>query len=364
MRRNSPADEKGRHMTILITGGSGFVGSHTVAALRRRGCAVRLLVRDPAGAARALRPHGVDLAGPAVTTGDVTDPAAVAAAMRGCDAVLHAASVYSFDPRRHAEMRAVNRRGTEVVLAAARAARVARVVHVSTFGAFLPAAGPLTTGSPVGRPREPYLASKAESEAVARRHQNDGAPVTITYPPALLGPHDVRLGDQTARIRDVLRGLMPIWPGGGFPVGDVRDLAALHATLLTGDNGPGRYAGQGRWVPARELLRALRRVTGRRLPAVHLPAAALLPVGRLAGLAQRVLPVHLPVEYGAIYTCRVARPLDSTGTDELLGSAARPLETTLADTVRWLHEAGHLSARLAGAAAGNRLRNVEDTSAP
>ena len=351
-------------MTVLVTGASGFVGAHTVAELCRRGQAVRLFVRDPSRAARALHPHGIDLAGLRVSTGDVTDPGAVRAALRGCDAVLHAASVYSFDPRRRTEMRAVNRRGTEVVLTAARQAGVGRVVHVSTFGALLPAAGPLTTGAPVGRPRESYLASKAEAEAVARSHQQDGQPVTITYPPAVLGPHDPHLGDQSSRIRDVLRGLTPIWPDGGFPIGDVRDLANLHATLLTGGPVSGRFAGPGRWVPTAELLRVLRRVTGRRLPAVHLPAAALLPVGRLADLARRVLPVHVPVGYGGIYTCRVARPIDSTGTDELLGVAPRPLGTTLADTVRWVHATGWISAAQAGRAAGPVGRKEEEGSAP
>ncbi len=330
-------------MTFLITGGSGFLGSHIVAELHRRGHAVRLLVRDPVRAGQALRPLGVDPAQVRMTVGDVTDPVAVAAAVRGCAGVLHAASVYSFDPRRHAEMRAVNERGTEVVLAAARAAGTGRILHVSTFGALLPAAGPITAGAPVGAPRETYLASKAAAEVVAREHQRDGRPVTITYPPALLGPHHPWLGDQTRRLRDTLRGLMPIWPDGGFPVGDVRDVADQHADVLT-CGGPDHVAAPGRYVPTRDLLRALREVTGRRLPAVHLPAAALLPVGRLAGLAQRVLPAHVPVEYGAIYTCRVARPLDDA-------PAGRPLVHTLEDTVRWLHEAGHVTAAQAGRAA-------------
>lgn len=337
-------------MTVLITGGSGFVGSHTVAALRRRGRAVHLLVRNPGRAARALRPHGIDLAELRVTTGDVTDPATVAAAATDCSAILHAASVYSFDPRRRAEIRAVTRRGTEVVLEAARSAGVPRIVYVSTFGALVPAPGPVTADSPVARPREAYLSAKAEAETVARRHQDEGAPVTIVYPPALLGPLDPNLGDQSARIRDVLRGLMPIWPGGGFPIGDVRDLADLHVRLLDGPPGPGRVAGQSRFVTTRELLAGLRRVTGRRLPAVHLPATALLPVGRLAGLAQRAVPVHIPVEYGAIYACRVSRPLDADATDALLGTTARPLPETLTDTVRWLREAGHVSAAQAGSA--------------
>jgi dihydroflavonol-4-reductase len=337
-------------MTFLITGASGFIGSHTAAELHRRGVETRLLVRDPERAARALRPMGVDPAEVRMITGDVTDPAAVAVAARGCAGVLHAASVYSFDPRRHAEMRAVNERGTEVVLAAARDAGAHRVVHVSTFGTLLPSAGPITAGAPLGSPRETYLASKTAAERVAREHQAAGQPVTITYPPAVLGPHDPRLGDQTRRIRDVLRGLMPIWPDGGFPIGDVRDVADQHADVLT-CGGPDHVAAPGRFVPTRDLLRELREVTGRRLPAVHLPALALLPVGRLAGLAQRVLPVHVPVEYGAIYTCRVARPLDDA-------PAGRPLVLTLTDTVRWLHEAGHLTAAQAGRAAYRELISV------
>ncbi|MEU3457596.1 NAD-dependent epimerase/dehydratase family protein [Micromonospora sp. NPDC006766] len=344
-------------MTFLITGGSGFLGSHITAELLRRGVSVRLLVRDPQRARRALEPLADGAAGVPMALGDVTDPASVAAALRGCAGVLHAASVYSFDPRRHAELRAVNRRGTEVVLAAARDAGVGRVVHVSTFGALLPAAGPITSDAPVGAPREPYLASKAAADRVARQHRRDGLPVIITYPPALLGPHDPRLGDQTRRLRDVLRGLMPIWPDGGFPIGDVRDAAVRHADVLT-RGGPAHVAAPGRFVGTRELLRALREVTNRRLPAVHLPASALLPVGRLAGLAQRVLPVHVPVEYGAIYACKVARPLDDA-------PVSRSLVDTLADTVHWLHEAGHLSAAQAGRAAtrkqvGFGIRTTEE----
>ncbi|MET7468253.1 NAD-dependent epimerase/dehydratase family protein [Micromonospora sp. NPDC005222] len=337
-------------MTFLITGGSGFLGSHIAAELVRRGVPVRLLVRDPQRARKVLEPLTDGATGVPMALGDVTDPAAVAAALRGCAGVLHAASVYSFDPRRHAEMRAVNRPGTEVVLAAASDAGVDRVVHVSTFGALLPATGPITSDAPVGAPREPYLASKAAADEVARQYRRDGLPVLVTYPPALLGPHDPRLGDQTRRVRDVLRGLMPIWPDGGFPIGDVRDAAAWHADVLI-RGGPARLAAPGRFVRTPELLRALRDVTGRRLPTVHLPAAALLPVGRLAGLAQRVLPVHVPVEHGAIYVCKVARPLDDA-------PAPRPLVDTLADTVHWLHEADHLSAAQAGRAATRKSTGV------
>ncbi|GAA1272725.1 SDR family NAD(P)-dependent oxidoreductase [Sphaerisporangium rubeum] len=334
-------------MLVTVTGGTGFVGVHSVAAVVRAGHRVRVLARDPGLLGPALGPLDVPPGAVDVVAGDVTDEVAVAAAVRGADAVLHAASVYSFDSRRRAEMRAVNERGTEVVLTAARRAVPGPIVHVSTVAALFPAKE-IGMESPVGRPRETYMATKAAAERVARRHQADGAPVVITYPPALLGPHDPKLGDQTSRVRDVLRGLMPIWPLGGFPAGDVRDTAELHASLFTAPPAtPARFFAPSHYLTTREYLAALREVTGRPLPAVHLPARAMFPVGRLADLAQRVWPWHIPAEYGALYTCacatRVATHADTRGL------APRPFTRTVTDTVRWLRDAGHLTGRQAGA---------------
>ncbi|GAA0975676.1 SDR family NAD(P)-dependent oxidoreductase [Acrocarpospora macrocephala] len=322
-------------MLVCVTGGTGFVGSHSVAALIRAGHQVRLLARDPSGVEHEA------------VAGDITDEAAVSRAVRGVDAVLHAAAVYSFDSRRHAEMRRVNTRGAEVVLGAARRAGVARIVHVSTVGALFPAPlGVIGPATPVGRPRETYLASKAGAEEVARGHQLDGVPVVITYPPALAGPGDPRLGDQNARIRDVLRGLMPMWPTGGFPLGDVRDTAELHVRALTEPDLSGRHFGPGRYVATREFLGALRQVTGRPLRTAFLPARAMLPAARCADLAQRWWPWHIPAQYGAVYTCAVAAPVEEQAST--LGVQARPLAETMRDTVRWLRDTGRITARQAG----------------
>ena len=340
-------------MLILVTGGTGFLGSHSAAAIVRAGHRVRVLSRDPNRVRARLGPLGVPADAVEECAGDVTDPGAVRHAVRGCDAVLHAAGVYSFDVRDRPRMAAVNARGTEVVLAAARAAGTGSVVYVSSFGALLPGVDdPLTVDSAIGTSREPYLAGKAAAERIARRRQAEGMPVTISYPPATLGPDDPGLGDQASRIRDTLRGRMPLWPRGGYPIGDVRDVAELHATLLTCAIPPGRWFAPGRYVTTGELVAGLRRVTGRALPAAFLPAGAMLPVGVLAGLAQRVLPVHLPAEHGAIHVCAVGRAVDTSATEKLLGHGPRLLDDTLADTVRWLHRAGHLSARLAGHSAG------------
>ncbi|MFC4857047.1 NAD-dependent epimerase/dehydratase family protein [Actinophytocola glycyrrhizae] len=337
-------------MLVSVTGGTGLVGSHTVAALVADGHRVRLLARDESTVDRALSPLGVGAGAVDVVTGDVLDELCVARFVHGADAVLHAASVYSFDSRRHREMGAVNVAGTAAVLDAARRAGAGRVVYVSSFGALLPARGRvLGPRSPVGRPRERYLATKAAAETVAREHQAAGAPVSITYPPALLGPHDPKMGDQTTRLLNTLRGRMPIWPLGGLPVGDVRDTAALHAALLAAPgNGWERVFGPGHHLTTRAYVRTLREVTCRALPTVYLPARAMLPVGVLAGLLQRVWPWHIPAEYGAIYTCACAARVDA-GADTG-GVTARPVAETFTDTVRWLHREGHLSARAAGAA--------------
>lgn len=344
-------------MLVSVTGGTGFVGSHSVVALLRAGHRVRLLVRDESTVEPALAPLGADAGSVDLVVGDVLDRAAVDRLVRGTDAVLHAASVYSFDSRAHAAMRRTNVAGTKIVLDAARHAGVGPTVHVSTVGALFPARSRvIDETSPVGRPREAYLASKATAEAVARGHQDDGAPVVITYPPALLGPHDPKLGDQATRLRNALRGLMPVWPTGGMPIGDVRDTAALHASLFDGPAG-GRHFGPSTYLTTRRYVRTLREVTGRSLPTVYLPARAMLPLGLLTGLVQRVWPWHIPAEYGAVYTCACAvRVAESAGTN---GIVARPVEQTFADTVRWLHRDGLLSARAAGTAIAGEPASVE-----
>jgi dihydroflavonol-4-reductase len=339
-------------MLVTVTGGTGFVGSHTVAALVRAGHRVRLLVRNPEAVGPALAPAGVGSDEVEVHVGDVTDDLSVRRAVRGSECVLHAASVFSFDSRQHRAMREVNAHGTEIVLDAARAAGVRRTVYVSSVVALMPSPHrPLTAQSPVGRPREAYFASKAAAEVIARRHQADGAPVVISYPPALLGPDDPHVGDQTLRLRNVLRGLMPMWPLGGYPVGDVRDTAALHAELVSTGPGAGRHFGPGRYLLTRDYVRTLRQVTGRRLPTVFLPATAMLPAGLLTSLVQRVWPYHIPAEYGGLYTCLCATRVEESASAPL-GIGARPIAETMSDTVRWLHRNGLLSDRQAGSLAG------------
>src|SRR5215204_478219 len=223
-------------MKVLVTGGTGFVGSHSVKALVDAGHDLRLLVRSPDRLAPALEPLGVHDVEHVV--GDATDAESVRRAMDGCDAVVHAAAIFSYDARDARAMQRVNARATDVVLGAARLGGLDPIVHVSSYLALLPPGGVLDGDSPVGTPRGVYARSKAETERIARQLQDQGAPVVITYPGMVWGPHDPYLGESATFARSVLRGLVPVMPPGTLPIVDVREVAAAHAAILTPGRGP------------------------------------------------------------------------------------------------------------------------------
>src|SRR5512133_1751467 len=121
---------------VLVTGGTGYLGSHAIAALAQAGHRIRVLARAPERVPRALAPLGVDQV--ETVSGDVTDHVAVARALEGTDAVLHAASVFSMDPRKADEMRSVNVRGTDIVLGTAHRLGLDPIVYISSELALLP----------------------------------------------------------------------------------------------------------------------------------------------------------------------------------------------------------------------------------
>jgi nucleoside-diphosphate-sugar epimerase len=156
-------------MKVLVTGGTGFVGSRTAAALIRSGHDVRLLARSPERVVPALAPHAVQIAD--IVPGDALDPDAVARALEGCDAVVHAAAVYSVDPRRVSEVRDTNETATRIVLGKAVEAGLDPVVHISSTVALTGTMG----GGPemrLGDLSHPYTASKRRSEVIARQFQD------------------------------------------------------------------------------------------------------------------------------------------------------------------------------------------------
>ena len=332
-------------MKVLVTGGTGFVGSHSVKAILDAGHDVRLLVRSSGRVAPALEPLGVS--GVDHLVGDATDAESVRRAMDGCDAVIHAAAVFSYDARDARTMQRVNARATEVVLGAARDAGLDPIVHVSSYVALLPPVGVLDGDSPLGRPRGVYARSKAETEQMARELQGQGAPVVITYPGMVWGSHDPHLGEAATFARSVLRGLVPMVPPGELPVVDVRDVAAAHAAVLNPGLGSRRYMLAGGTASLGDMIRAIRRLTGRRLVTVTAPAPLVLGMTSAGDVVQRVLPFRLPFNFGGVWVATNGGPIDASATERDLGVRFRPSEDSIADMLRWLHAAGHLTDRQA-----------------
>ena len=191
-----------------VTGGSGFVGRGLIAALRARGDDVRALARSDAAVAAVIA------AGATPVRGDLDDDAALQRGMRGCDRVFHAAALTA-EWAAPAEHERVTVQGTRNALAAARAAGVARFIHVGSEAA-------LVDGTPLQRldesrplPRHPlpgYPASKAASEALVRA-ANDAALQTVVVRPRLIWG----LGDSTLLppLVQAVRSGRFRWIGGG-----------------------------------------------------------------------------------------------------------------------------------------------------
>jgi nucleoside-diphosphate-sugar epimerase len=335
-------------MRVLVTGGTGFVGSHTVAALVQAGHTVRLLVRSPRRIAPGLGPLGV--AGVAHVVGDVTDAASVADAIDGCDAVVHAASVVSLHVRDAEEVLETNKTSAEIVLGQAVERGLDPVIHVSSIAALGDGTvdDPVTADSPITENTGTYARSKAAAERVARDLQERGAPVVTVYPTMVLGPHDPNIGEGTNAWRNILRGMIPAMPPGGTHIVDVRDVAAAHLAMLERGRGPRRFVTAGQHVTTREAIDGLQAATGRRLRIGTIPAGLVHAGGVVADALQRALPVKLPFGYEAATILTNDTRCDDAATWKELGVTPRPLEETIADTVRWMAAQGLITRTQAG----------------
>ncbi|WP_242343889.1 NAD-dependent epimerase/dehydratase family protein [Anaeromyxobacter terrae] len=182
----------------LVTGATGFVGHHLVAALRQRGFSVRVLALPGEDTSALEREHGV-----VVHRGDVRDAGALPAAMRGADVVFHLAAVHGlWRPRQ--EYEDVNVRGADNVCRAALAARVARLVHVSSwtvYGMGLP--GAVREDAPLRPILDAYAVTKARADAAVRRlAKEQGLPAVVVRPGTMFGPGDrVNFGRMADRLR-------------------------------------------------------------------------------------------------------------------------------------------------------------------
>jgi dihydroflavonol-4-reductase len=146
----------------------------------------------------------------------------------------------------------------------------------------------------------------------------------------------------------VLKNRYPIVMRGGMQIADVRDVAAVLAAVMTAGQGPRSYMVAGHYVSLPDLIRTLAELTGRRIRFATLPAWFLAGFGRAADLVQRRVRTRLPWDAEGIWVMNCAARCDDSKMRSEFGLEPRPLRETLADTARWLVEAGQLTPREAG----------------
>ena len=311
----------------LVTGATGFLGSHIARALAERGDELRLCVRE-----ESRRDAIADLDCEEVVC-DILDRRSVTRALRGVDRVFHVAGMTSMRASAEPLFR-VNVEGTRTVLQACLRAGVERV----TFTSSLAAIGPGAPRQPVdersdfdaGRLGIPYVNAKREAEIEALRIAAHGLPVVIVNPAHVLGAGDPNRSSTEIVRRFILRRI-PAYTDGALNIVGVEDVARGH--LLADELGtPGeRYILGNRNYTLDRLFADLARFSGVEPPAVKLPVAAALA---LATAAERMpgRPVITAVEVRAAsqwWICRNAKAKRE------LGWRPGPHEDSVEATVAW-----------------------------
>ncbi|MCA9504836.1 MAG: SDR family NAD(P)-dependent oxidoreductase [Myxococcota bacterium] len=334
-------------MRILVTGATGLIGCHAVARLVEAGHAVRALVRDASRLGPALAPLGVAEQDVEPVSGDLADPASLAAAAKGCEGLLHCAGLFSPDRDAEARLQAINVEGTRHVLAAGVESGLEQIVHVSSMLALFPPAGPrIGADDPVARPRSMYAATKAAAERVARSFQ-ERAPITIVYPTAVQGPEDPTFSVGPQLVANALVDGRVLVTDGGLAYSDVRDVAETLVAVFAGATRATRLMAPSFFVTHARYRELLEELTGRPLEARRVPGWLLRAMGRVGDLAQRLgRDVQLTWEAADILTRSV--PVDDREARRMLGREAITPERSFEDLIRWMVETGRLPTEKAG----------------
>jgi len=305
--------------------------------LCERGWSVRALVR---GAAPTLT--GLDVT---LVTGDLLAPG-LADAMAGADAVFHVAAVYSLWRRDRAEVLRANVDGTAALLAAARAARVPRVVHTSSVAAI----GVRHDGSSADEEHQSPLAeligtykrSKYLAERAARLAFERGADVVIVNPTTPIGPWDARPTPTGEIIVRFLTGRMPAYVDTGLNLVDVRDVAAAHIAAYERGRAGERYIVGAENLTLRAILERLAQITGRPAPTLRLPRIVPLAYAALGEFVLAPAGVRTDVPFDGVRMAKERMFYSNAKAIRELGLTFGPVTTALADAVTWYQDHGYV----------------------
>ncbi len=325
--------------TVLVTGGSGFVGSHAIVQLLNAGHSVHATVRDLArgGEVRAMVARGGADAGARLSlfAADLLKDDGWTAAVAGCDYVLHVASPMPLrQPANEDDLIVPAREGTLRVLRAARDAGVKRVVLTSSFAA-------IGYGQP-GRtapfdetcwtdPTHPEVPAYMRSKTLAERaawdfiaREGGGMEMAAINPTGIFGPAlGPDLNGSLAIIKGMLTGAIPVVPRINFGVVDVRDVVDLHVRAMLDPAAAGQrfIATSGEFMWLREIAAVLRARLG--------DAARKAPRHQLPDFVVRLAALVAPMARPAVPLLGVVRNATSEKAIRLLGWTPRAPEDAI-----------------------------------
>jgi nucleoside-diphosphate-sugar epimerase len=239
---------------VLVTGGSGYLGTQLIAALLRDGREVRATVRSldgEAGVREAVRRGGADDTGLELVAADLVSDDGWSAALEGVEEVHHVASpIPSAQPKDPDELILPAREGTVRVLKAAVEAGARRVVLTSSFAAvgYSPKAVRDYTEADWTDPDTPGLPPYPRSKAIAERAAWDfieteggDTELVVMNPTFIAGPSLVpTLRSTLTHFKAIIDGAMPALPRQRFGVVDVRDVADAHMTAMATPGAAGK----------------------------------------------------------------------------------------------------------------------------
>ena len=272
-------------MRALVTGGTGFIGSHLVDVLARGGAEVSAFAHRPP-------PDGTLPDAAEFIQGDILDLHDVRRAVERSEVIFHLAGMYSYARSEVALMHEVNVRGTAVLLDAAARGKRRRVVHTSSCATCGPIPGRAATELDLPPHRElvvPYKRSKLEGERLALRAAREGAEVIVVNPTVPVGPGDRRPTPTGKMVADVVHGRARGYLARSvLNVVAVEDVAHGHIDAFERGRPGERYLLGGDNMPVREVFAVIARAVGRPAPRLPVPWSAAYAAARLASAALRL----------------------------------------------------------------------------
>jgi dihydroflavonol-4-reductase len=342
-------------MTVLVTGATGFLGSHVRRLLADRGEHVRVLVR----AASAGRVTEVLPGSRAeVALGDLRDASSVERAMQDVDVVYHVAADYRLWARRPAEIYDSNVTGTRNLLEAARRGKVAKLVYTSTVGTIAVPRGEAlpdeNTRTSIDEMIGHYKRSKWLAEQEVMRAAGEGLPVVIVNPTTPVGPGDAKPTPTGRIIVDFLNRRMPAFVDSGLNFVGVEDTAAGH--LLAAERGRNgeRYILGGENLTLKQVLGMLAQASGRSAPRVRLPHIVAVGAAYADAAISGILGREPRIPLDGVRMARHSMFVSDKKARTELGFAPGPVAGALDRAVGWYAANGYVAgSRAAGMAAAH-----------